>query len=80
MISLNLSRQFRSRVLPFRANHLEYFSGRSSCAMTRLPMLTGKLLPPVNNGLNFHQTREDAAEAACVGISKEFCDTRQALA
>ena len=43
-------------------------------------MLTGKLLPPVNNGLNFHQTREVAAEAARIGIAEEFSDIRQALA
>ena len=43
-------------------------------------MLTGKLLPPVNNGLNFHQTHEGAAEAACVGITEEFGNIRQGLA
>ena len=48
--------------------------------MRRLPLLTGKLLLPVDNGLNFHQARESAAEAACVGIPKEFSDFRQALA
>jgi hypothetical protein len=37
-------------------------------------MLTGKLLLSVNNGLNFHQTHEGAAEAACIGIAEEFCD------
>lgn len=48
--------------------------------MGRLPMLTDKLLPPIDNWLNLHQTRESAAEAACVGIPKEFRDFRQALA
>lgn len=43
-------------------------------------MLTGKLLPPVNNGLNFRQTHESAAEAACVGVAEEFGYVRQALA
>lgn len=46
----------------------------------RSPRLTGKLLPPINNRLNFHQTRERAAKAACVGIAEEFSDIQQALA
>lgn len=42
--------------------------------------LAGTLLPPVNNGLNFHQARERTAEAACVAVAEEFGDIRQGLA
>ncbi|MCP1840133.1 hypothetical protein ACVIHI_006950 [Bradyrhizobium sp. USDA 4524] len=51
-----------------------------SSAMERLPMFIGKLLSPVDNGLNFHQTRESAAETARIGITEEFCDVGQGLA
>ncbi|MGY4223149.1 hypothetical protein ACVMIH_000510 [Bradyrhizobium sp. USDA 4503] len=40
-------------------------------------MLTSKLLPPVDNRLDFHQTRESAAETACTGIAEDFCDIGQ---
>ena len=42
-------------------------------------MLTGKVLFPVNDRLNFHQTRKASAEAAGVAISDEFGDIRQAV-
>ncbi|BBC03301.1 hypothetical protein BE61_87670 [Bradyrhizobium elkanii USDA 61] len=48
--------------------------------MGHLLLFIGKLLPPVDNGLNFHQTRESAAETARTGIAEEFCDVGQGLA
>lgn len=42
-------------------------------------MLAAALLPPINDGLNFHQTHESAAEAAGVRVSEKFCNIRQAL-
>lgn len=54
-------------------------SGMVQRSIARGPILTGKLLLPVNNRLNFHQTHERAAEATCVGIPEGFGDIGQTL-
>jgi hypothetical protein len=79
--ALRISRQFKSRVLPFRANRLgcsELNRVRTSARVQPI-MLAAPLLPPISDRLNFHQTRKGAAEAARVGVTEEFRDFCQAL-
>jgi hypothetical protein len=54
---------------------------RANASAMACPLsLAGKLLLSIDDGLNVHQTHENAAEAACIGIAEEFCDIGQGLA
>lgn len=52
----------------------------STLATARAALPIGKLLLPISDGLDFHQTHESTAEAACIAVAYEFRDLGQTLA